>query len=306
VTLLPATAEVNLDFRLVADQDPSDIVEKVRRHLRSHGFEDIEVIAGSGVEPSRTSPDTPFARLVTEAARQVYGVEPRVIPTGDSTTVAAVPGLWCYLLARLDPQFLAAVTPPGLREQLGRGELWVYRINPVKPAASSFIMTNNISVSFTLFALGIVFGAGTLWALVSNGIHFGTIAAVVGQTRMSRELWAFVAPHGALEIPAIIIAGAAGLILGGALLFPGDLRRRDALVARGRVAVALVLGCVPILVMAGIIEAFFSPLPPASIPPSIKLITGGSLFTLFLLYVLRAGTRAPEPECPGAKTARER
>jgi acetylornithine deacetylase/succinyl-diaminopimelate desuccinylase-like protein len=84
-TLLPATAQVNLDFRLVADQDPQDIVAKVRRHLERHGFGDIEVVAGSGVEPSRTSPDTPFAQLVIEAARRVYGREPRVTPTGDAS-----------------------------------------------------------------------------------------------------------------------------------------------------------------------------------------------------------------------------
>jgi acetylornithine deacetylase/succinyl-diaminopimelate desuccinylase-like protein len=84
-TLLPATAEVNLDFRLVADQDPEDIVAKVRRHLLDHGFDDIEVSVGSYVEPSRTSPDTPFARLVVDAARAVYGREPRVEPTGDAS-----------------------------------------------------------------------------------------------------------------------------------------------------------------------------------------------------------------------------
>lgn len=205
-----------------------------------------------------------------------------------------LPALWCYLMAHLDPQFIEAVAPAGLRDRLEKGELWVYRINPIKPAASSFIMTNNISVTFASFALGMAFGAGTLWALISNGIHFGTIAVVVGQTRMAREFWAFVAPHGALEIPAIIIGGAAGLILGGALLFPGDLRRKDALVVRGRVAVKLVLGCLPILVIAGIIEAFFSPIPPAAMPLGTKFLAGAALFGLLLVYILRAGTAPPE------------
>src|SRR5690606_8981895 len=75
-TLLPSTAEVNLDFRLVADQDPKDIVEKVKAHLRKHGFDDIEVIARGGVEASRTDPNSPFAQLVIESARRVYGQEP--------------------------------------------------------------------------------------------------------------------------------------------------------------------------------------------------------------------------------------
>jgi uncharacterized membrane protein SpoIIM required for sporulation len=159
-------------------------------------------------------------------------------------------------------------------------------------------MTNNISVAFTMFATGIAFGAGTLLALVYNGIHLGSISAVVGQTRMAREFWAFVAPHGALEIPCVIIAGAAGLILGGALLFPGDLRRRDALAVRGRVAVRLVLGCVPILIVAGIIEGFFSPLPPGAMPLHVKLLAGAALFTLFMLYVLRCGSSRAAPRGP--------
>ena len=204
--------------------------------------------------------------------------------------VAVLPAFWCYLMGNLDPQFLSTVAPPGMRDRLERGELWVYRINPIKPAASSFIMTNNIAVTFTFFALGIAFGAGTLWGLVTNGIHFGSIAVLVGQTRMAREFWAFVVPHGALEIPAILIGGGAGFILGAALLLPGDLRRKDALVMRSRVAVKLVLGCVPILVIAGIIEGFFSPLPPATMPPGAKFLVGTTIFALFLLYVLQAGS----------------
>jgi uncharacterized membrane protein SpoIIM required for sporulation len=210
---------------------------------------------------------------------------------------AVVPALWCYLMVSLDPQFLDVVELAGMRERLDKGELWVYRINPVRPAASSAIMTNNIAVTFSIFALGIAFGAGTLWGLVNNGLHFGGIAVLVGQTRMAREFWGFVAPHGALEIPAIILGGGAGFILGAALLFPGDLGRKDALADRGQVAVKLVLGCVPILVMAGIIEAFFSPLPPEVVPPRAKLLVGAALFGLLLLYLLKAGTRpAPRPE----------
>lgn len=112
---------------------------------------------------------------------------------------------------------------------------------------------------------------------------------------MAREFWAFVVPHGALEIPAILIGGGAGFILGAALLFPGDLRRKDALVMRSRVAVKLVLGCVPVLVIAGIIEGFFSPLPPATMPPGVKFLVGTTIFTLFLLYILRAGRAQERP-----------
>jgi uncharacterized membrane protein SpoIIM required for sporulation len=221
-----------------------------------------------------------FPRLVRQEWRPILlGVAAFLLPV-----------LWCYAMAALDPQFIEAVAPPGLRERLEKGELWVYRINPIRPLESSRIMTNNLAVTFTYFALGITFGAGTLLALLSFGVHFGSLSVIVAQTRMAREFWAFVAPHGALEIPAVFFAAAAGFILGGALLFPGDLRRVDALTARGRVAVKLVFGCVPMLVIAGIIEAFFSPLPPSVLPERAKALAGAALFALFLVYILRAGT----------------
>jgi uncharacterized membrane protein SpoIIM required for sporulation len=247
------------------------------------------VVRGHGViyrrEPARLSHVLAFlGRGFPQLVRQEWR------PILLAVLLAVIPGIWCYTMARLDSEFLEAVTPPTLRDRLDKGELWVYRINPVQPVASSVIMTNNITVTFTLFALGMTFGLGTGMGLVSNGIHFGTIAAVVGQTRMAPEFWAFVAPHGALELPAVFIGGGAGLILGAALLFPGDLRRRDALAQRGRVAVLLIAGCVPMLVVAGIIEAFFSPSPPSVMPLGLKYLAGAALFILLLVYLLRGGS----------------
>ena len=107
-TLLPSTAAVNVDFRLVADQDPDDIYEKVRKHLDSHGFSDIEISSESGIEPSRTAADSPFAKIVAEAARQVYNQEPTVRPTGDAS---GRQGVW--LAGKLGiPGAGTAVGPP--------------------------------------------------------------------------------------------------------------------------------------------------------------------------------------------------
>ncbi len=84
-TLLPSTATVNLDFRLVMDQDPADILEKLRKHLDDSGFEDIELIERGFIEPSRTDADAPFARVVAEAAREVLERDPLLWPTGDAS-----------------------------------------------------------------------------------------------------------------------------------------------------------------------------------------------------------------------------
>lgn len=107
-TLLPSTAAVNVDFRLVADQDPDDIFQKVRKHLDSRGFSDIEMSSESGIEPSRTAADSPFAKLIAEAARQVYKREPAVRPTGDAS---GRQGVW--LAGKLGiPGAGTAVGPP--------------------------------------------------------------------------------------------------------------------------------------------------------------------------------------------------
>jgi uncharacterized membrane protein SpoIIM required for sporulation len=103
---------------------------------------------------------------------------------------------------------------------------------------------------------------------------------------MSADLWSFVAPHGALELPAIFIAGGAGLLLAKGILFPGTLPRRDAIADAGADAVRLMLGVVPILVIAGVIEGFISPTATAV---AAKFAIGAAIFVLFALYLGRSG-----------------
>jgi uncharacterized membrane protein SpoIIM required for sporulation len=101
---------------------------------------------------------------------------------------------------------------------------------------------------------------------------------------MSLSLWSFVAAHGVLELPAIFIAGGAGLGIARGLLFPGSLPRRESLVRAGARSVRLVLGTIPMLLIAGFVEGFVS---PTNLPYSIKFMLAGGLFTLLVLYLLR-------------------
>ncbi|KPJ50451.1 MAG: peptidase M20, partial [Dehalococcoidia bacterium DG_22] len=80
-TVLPSRATAKLDFRLVPDQDPEDVLEKLQRHLRQKGYGDVEVRCLAAERPARTPIDHPFVGLVCEAARQVYGQEPVLIPS---------------------------------------------------------------------------------------------------------------------------------------------------------------------------------------------------------------------------------
>src|SRR5277367_5066234 len=120
-------------------------------------------------------------------------------------------------------------------------------------------MTNNIAVCFYTYAGGILAGLGTILLMFTNGMSIGVITTACTQNHMALSMWGFVAAHGALELPSIFISGGAGLRLAAGLLFPGCLRRRDALALAGGESIRLLAGTVPMLFIAGILEGFLSP-----------------------------------------------
>jgi len=184
-----------------------------------------------------------------------------------------------------DPEFKTKVLGPAMVDTIDRREMWTHSIVAIKPIASSRIMTNNMSVALTTFAAGITGGAGTIYMIAFNGMLLGVIGMACALSGMSVPLWSFVAPHGVLELPAIVIAGGAGLRLARGLLFPGLLPRRQSVSLAGSEAVKLVLGCIPILVIAGIIEAFVS---PTDLAVSLKFGMAAGLFVLLVVYLFSA------------------
>jgi uncharacterized membrane protein SpoIIM required for sporulation len=195
---------------------------------------------------------------------------------------------------RHDPDFSEfAGVPAYAREVVINHRVhWWERLNNENQIGSTQIFTNNIRVTFYAFALGAIFGLGTLYVLAFNGAQFGAITALTYHAGYGNDLLlGFVISHGVIELSCIFIAGGAGLLIGTAILMPGNLSRADAFKSRGLDAVKLIVGCIPVLVVAGIIEGFVSPQP---IPPGIKigigLITGITLFS----YLLLAG-RDEEP-----------
>jgi uncharacterized membrane protein SpoIIM required for sporulation len=137
--------------------------------------------------------------------------------------------------------------------------MWTDSVLTAKPQASSQIMTNNIGVCFMTFASGIIAGLGTIFLMFTNGLNVGVVATACGEHGIALSLWSFIAAHGALELPAIFISGGAGLRLAAGLLFPGMLKRKDALAVAGGDAVRLISGTIPMLIIAGSLEAFVSP-----------------------------------------------
>jgi uncharacterized membrane protein SpoIIM required for sporulation len=185
-----------------------------------------------------------------------------------------------------DPTFLKMIVPSHILHLVqDKGELWMGSIVGVEPMASSAIMQNNISVTISAFAGGMLAGTWTTFLMWINGLSIGAIATLVGKYGLAYPFWAFVFPHGALELPAIFISGGAGLLLAKAILFPGQYRRIDQLKQLGSKSIQLMFGVVPMLFMAGIIEGFFSPSPV--VPSSLKYLTGTVLFGFLVIYVSR-------------------
>lgn len=201
------------------------------------------------------------------------------------------------VLTLYDSDFALSILGPQMISTMEKQEMWTHSIVSIKPTASSAIMTNNISVSITTFAGGILGGIGTVWLEFFNGLMMGVVGTACWTHGMSLKLWSFVAPHGVLELPAIFIAGGAGLRLAQGLLFPGYLSRRASVVAAGADAIRLFMGVIPVLIIAGIIEGFVS---PTDIPYAMKFMLGGGLFMVFAIYMFSPLLFPPKPKATPA------
>src|SRR5439155_12636659 len=181
------------------------------------------------------------------------------------------PALLAYLAALLDSPLRDAFVPAQLRTVMASGRTWTDIQPGVRPGMATIIFTNNIQVAFLAFSGGVLVGLGTVYVLVSNGLALGGVLGAAQFYGVAPLLWSFISPHGYLELTCIVIAGAAGLMLGDALLRPGLLLRREALAHASRQAVELVMGAAPVLVVAGLIEGFVS---PSDLPIVVKLVFG--------------------------------
>lgn len=188
-----------------------------------------------------------------------------------------------WWLSWQDPTFLELVVPGDLVTLVrDEGELWMGSILGNEPLASTNILINNLGVSFKVIGGGVTLGLFSTYILFLNGVFLGAIGCLISQNHLAFPFWAFVWPHGALELPAIFLSGGAGLLIARGILFPGRYRRGDALNVYGLKAAQLVYGIVPLLFIAGAIEGFLSPNP--GIPDLLKYPIGLGILSLLVLY----------------------
>jgi len=217
------------------------------------------------------------------------GANARFIGISAATFLGAA--LISFLIGILAPQYIDAFLPENFKgvtaDQLRTDEADLEG-QGASAIISNLIMVNNIYVSALAFALGITCGVGTIYILATNGFLLGALASLFAGYGKSLFFWSLILPHGVWELTAIIIAGGAGLRLGYSLIRPGACRRKDALVTAARGSLSLMGMVIVLLIVAALIEGFFTPLPiAAEIKLLAALLTALPLIWYFRSYCAR-------------------
>lgn len=231
-----------------------------------------------------------FTRLVTREIPSAFRRERLAIAVAAAVFLAGVlVGAAAIVIdsangPRLIPPQFFSESP---RTRVDRVEHEHERIDTVEKAAlfGASLYTHNIKVTFLTFSLGALTIIGAVWLLFYNGVILGAIAAMYILDGVSLFFFAWVGPHGALELPSIIFGGAAGLIAGRALLMPGNLTRRAAMRRVLPSVWRIMIGAALTLVLAGIIEGSFSQFSAKTIPYALKIGVAGVLFAGLMMFL---------------------
>ena len=198
------------------------------------------------------------------------------------------------LAPRLLPSSMLHRADDGVRRAKS-GEGYIDDPQLLRPVMASRIATNNVQVTFAVFAGGITAGLLTVVMLVLNGISMGSVVGLYASKGIGMLLLAFIAPHGVLELFSICVAAGGGFLIASGLLLPGNRTRGRALVENGRRAVRLIAASTFLLVIAGTLEGFVSPIEWWPIEGKLA-VSGAS--AVFLYLYLAGGRLRPRAEPP--------
>jgi len=199
-----------------------------------------------------------------------------------------LPGILGYAGARQSRGFAVQIMSEAMVSQMEKSyaDLRQGREEGADSMMASFYVYNNVGIAFRCFATGILFGLGSAFFLVYNGLTIGVVAGAVSAAGNGRNLFTFVAGHGAFELTAIVISGAAGMAMGYALVATGSRTRWASLRAKAGELFQMIMGAALMLLIAACIEGFWS---PSAIMPQVKWGVAVLLHVLVLAYLVFAG-----------------
>jgi len=200
-------------------------------------------------------------------------------------------GIFGFVATFIDVDFTHFVYLSGVVDSIQSGEKWWLALNDSNQIGASFIMSNNIIVSIRAFAMGALFGVGAFYDIALFGAHVGSVFGACYKLNppFAADLGTFVIGHGVIELSVVCFCGGAGMMIGYAIINPGDLTRAQALKKKGMEAAKIVIGCACLLVVAGLIEGFIS---PSALPAAVKVATGILTGIVMYSYLFLAGRPA--------------
>ena len=193
-----------------------------------------------------------------------------------------------FIATANDTDFTHFVGLSGVTEQITANNYWWKDLNDANQVGASFILSNNILVSFRAFAMGALLGIGAFYDIAFFGAHVGSVFGACFKLNppFAGELGSFVVGHGVIEISTVFFCGGAGMMIGYSIINPGDLTRAQALKKKGVEAIKIVIGSAVFLVVAGLIEGFVS---PSNLPALLKVVVGVLSGIVMYGYLILSG-----------------
>lgn len=246
-------------------------------------------------------------QLVSQAHSIVYAEEPQRLrslwrffvqdvpqgvrgawkPLALSTGLMILGGLIGFFAILYDPNLAEALVPDAMRTHVAQAKTEDFLPVEMRSLIGTAILLNNVKVGLLAFGLGVTLGIGTAVVLFYNGVVVGAFSAHYFREGLSYPFWALILPHGALELMAIFLSGAAGFCMGWPLVAPGERTRLEAFSAGARRAVVLMMGALPFFVIAAVTEGFVTPMMTLS--EAAKYGVAAVTFLLGLGYWFLAG-----------------